>query len=238
MADPSDVPQPNRQPQPTISPLDIPSPPPPPTATGQTATWQNINITSPRKALMSSSSSSASSPGRPSPGKHPLYRGIRSRSGKWVSEIREPKKTNRIWLGTYPTAEMAAAAYDAAALALRGSEAVLNFPDRVNSYPVPESSSPKDIRTAAAAAAARMMTSEPQKPDAGEGTATEEARAPASEAGAQGHEFIDEEALFDMPNLLVDMAGGMLMSPPRMGSPPQEDSPGDSDGGESLWSYD
>lgn len=51
-----------------------------------------------------------------------------------------------------------------------------------------------------------------------------------------GNEYIDEEALFDMPNLLVDMAEAMMVSPPRMNSPPPSDSPGNSDT-ESLWSY-
>lgn len=181
---------------------------------------------------MASSSSLSSSK------RHPLYHGIRCRGGKWVTEIREPRKTNRIWLGTFLTPEMAAAAYDVAALALKGGEAVLNFPDSVGGYPVPASKSPADIRTAAIAAAELM------KPEASHNNNNVNAST-TNNAAVQSDsndvlpsfetEFMDEEAIFSMPSLLVDMAGGMLLSPPRM-SPPSDDST-QSYVGETLWNF-
>lgn len=185
-----------------------------------------------------STRSSGGSSTQPSSGRHPSYKGIRLRSGKWVSEIREPRKTTRVWLGTYPIPEMAAAAYDAAALALKGPDTPLNFPESILSYPIPASASSSDIRAAAASAA----SSRSPRPEAGpnpecDRLETEGTSSSTTTADIQsGQEFIDEEELLNLPNLLVDMAGGMLVSPPRINTPSSDDSPGNSDA-ENLWSY-
>ncbi|KAL1816392.1 hypothetical protein DCAR_0520784 [Daucus carota subsp. sativus] len=171
----------------------------------------------------------------------PVYRGIRSRSGKWVAEIREPRKTTRIWLGTYPTPEMAAAAYDAASLVLKGPETALNFPHHKynnNLLLVPvQPTTAAGVREAAANAAASLAV-------ASESTVA----LPASQLARHGdcdvndntsdnlvemrEEYQDDEELFYMPNLLMAMAEGMLISPPRITiSPPP------SDNSDCLWSY-
>ncbi len=56
------------------------------------------------------------------------YRGVRRHGRRYVARITWERKTHN--LGTFPTAEEAARAYDAKARELHGTYALLNFPER------------------------------------------------------------------------------------------------------------
>ncbi|CAL9767908.1 unnamed protein product [Musa acuminata subsp. burmannicoides] len=78
------------------------------------------------------------------------YKGVRLRKwGKWVAEVRFPNSRQRLWLGSYPTPEMAARAYDAAVYCLRGPGAAFNFPSHPPSIPSADKLSRYEIREAA-----------------------------------------------------------------------------------------
>ncbi|TYG59501.1 hypothetical protein ES288_D08G307800v1 [Gossypium darwinii] len=79
------------------------------------------------------------------------YKGVRKRKwGKWVSEIRLPNSRERIWLGSYDSAEKAAKAFDVALYCLRGPEANFNFPKSPPEIVGGRSLTPPEIRAVAA----------------------------------------------------------------------------------------
>ncbi|XP_062074195.1 dehydration-responsive element-binding protein 1E-like [Humulus lupulus] len=148
--------------------------------------------------------------------RHPVYRGVRRRNNdKWVCELREPNTKTRIWLGTYPTLEMAARAHDVAAIAFRGKSACLNFADSAWLLPRPASLDAKDIRAAAREGAEAFRP--PEYGGVSEEKQNENESVVVVDESNEKNEsvfFTDDDAMLDMPGFLADLAEGLLLPPP------------------------
>ncbi|OIT30658.1 PREDICTED: dehydration-responsive element-binding protein 1E-like [Nicotiana attenuata] len=189
--------------------------------------------------------------------RHPVYRGVRRRNNdKWVCELREPNTQKRIWLGSYPTAEMAARAHDVAALALRGNLATLNFADSAWRLQVPVSKDPKDLRQAAARAAEAFWPGEEtdvnSRGAANAGNGHEEMKAATEENAANNcmqnvvtaenvlySNSCGEVGMFGTQEWQTNMEEGSLLSPNPclLGSCFSWDDDVESNVEVSLWSY-
>ncbi|KAK3027562.1 hypothetical protein RJ639_042331 [Escallonia herrerae] len=230
--------------------MDTSSPCSDPNPLGSSSQWSNLLGTYSDEEMILASERPKRRAGRKkfNETRHPVYSGVRQRnSNRWVCELREPNKKSRIWLGTYPTAEMAARAHDVAALALRGQQACLNFADSVWRLPVPVTNDAKGIRAAAAEAAEAFRPREggevsggAQREESGKNSdevSSSNETAEVVQSLQENVVYMDEEAMFDMPGLIASMAEGLLLSPPScLGNGFGWD---DSDNAAevSLWSY-
>ncbi|XP_066326744.1 dehydration-responsive element-binding protein 1J-like [Miscanthus floridulus] len=219
--------------------------------------------TEPPAPASSPSSSLGSSGQHPSPPKrpagrtkfqetrHPVFRGVRrrGRAGRWVCEVRVPgSRGDRLWVGTFDTAEAAGRAHDAAMLALCGDAACLNFADSAWLLHVPRPAAAAglpDVQRAATEAVAGFMQRQ-RGGDAPTTAASSQANAAMAAAGAVppamdsgGGSLLDLDVfggMDDAGSYYASLAQGLLIDPP----PPAVDCPEEDEdcgaGEMELWS--
>ncbi|CAI0556451.1 unnamed protein product [Linum tenue] len=110
---------------------------------------------------------------------------------------------------------MAAAAYDAAALYLRGGAAAaggaqLNFPELAGSLPRPASSSVEDVQTAAQQAAARMIVNHREQQLMGGDESGRFGLRPVRVGLSPSQIQAINETPMDSPNVWMELAGALL----------------------------
>ncbi|WVZ91810.1 hypothetical protein U9M48_037936 [Paspalum notatum var. saurae] len=188
--------------------------------------------------------------------RHPVFRGVRrrGRAGRWVCEVRVPGgRGDRLWVGTFDTAEAAARAHDAAMLALRGGTAAhagLNFADSAWLLRVPRAAEMMplpDVQRAATEAVADFMRrrshggSSDNSPDDAAAARGHRGDADSDTAAssAAAVEYSDVFGGMDAGSYYASLAQGLLIDPPpppAVGCPEEDDEEYGAAGEMELWS--
>ncbi|KAG1342599.1 ethylene-responsive transcription factor RAP2-1-like [Cocos nucifera] len=119
--------------------------------------------------------------------------------GKWVAEVRLPRSREKLWLGSYATAEKAARACDAATYCLKGPGAALNFPDHPPSISSADKLSGPEIRAAARKHARDGRKRTDQARQGEESEVEREAATVDPEEGSSGLRAMEEVSQVSLP---------------------------------------